>query len=215
MNWDNAKLKPSWPKEENAVKQRNRFERDFHQSWGGHELSSQSSCKDWYIYSLPLIYIKRLSTECKALGLTLGTKSKCYEFGLKIRGTRKKAVLKVTWLVISSSGWLYVFTQLWHTVHTDKHLLDARVAADTCVDVSCGGGGPTLRGGLPCLPFSGLSWKFGRPKCDFLFSFCLGNTLKKITKQKSGSLLPCRYCKHHEAWGEPQLSDSQIMCLGS
>lgn len=121
----------------------------------------------------------------------------------------------MTWLVISSSGWLYVFTQLWHTVHTDKHLLDACVAADTCVDVSCGGGGPTLKGGLPFLPFSRLSWKFGRPKGDFLFSFCLGNTLKKITKQKSGSLLPCRYCKHHEAWGEPQESESQIMCLGS
>lgn len=106
---------------------------------------------------MPLIYIKRLSTECKALGLTLGTKSKCYEYDLKIRGTRKKTVLKVTWLVISSSGWLYVFTQLWHTVHTDKHLLDACAAADTCVDVSCGGGGPTLRGGLPFLPFSRLS----------------------------------------------------------
>lgn len=39
--------------------------------------------------------------------------------------------------------------------------------------------------------------------------------IKKATKQKSGPLFPCHYCKHHEAWGEPQESDSQIMCLGS
>lgn len=39
--------------------------------------------------------------------------------------------------------------------------------------------------------------------------------IKNATKQKSGPLFPCHYCKHHEAWGEPQESDSQIMCLGS